>query len=69
MKELRFYAADGVWRVAFAFDSDRKAIILVAGDKSGVSEKRFYRQLIHQADARFEAHLANVKRQKEKARE
>ena len=43
MKELRFNAADGVWRVAFAFDPKRKAILLVAGDKSGVSEKRFYK--------------------------
>lgn len=32
MKELRFNAADGVWRVAFAFDPERQAIILVAGD-------------------------------------
>ena len=68
MKELRFDAADGVWRVAFAFDPQRKAILLVAGDKSGVSEKRFYRQLIEKADARFDAHLARVKRQKEKER-
>ena len=53
MKELRFDAADGVWRVAFAFDPNRKAILLVAGDKSGSNEKRFYRQLIEKADARF----------------
>ncbi len=66
MKELRFDAADGVWRVAFAFDANRKAILLVAGDKSGVSEKRFYRQLIDQADERFDAHVANIKKQKEK---
>ena len=46
MKELRFDAADGVWRVAFAFDPRRHAILLVAGDKSGVSQQRFYRQLI-----------------------
>ena len=46
MKEPRFDAAGGVWRVAFAFDPNRKAIVLVAGDKSGVSAKRFYRQLI-----------------------
>lgn len=38
MKELRFDAADGVWRVAFAFDPDRKAVLLVCGDKSGGSE-------------------------------
>ena len=61
MKELRFSAADGEWRVAFAFDPKRKAILLVAGDKSGVSEKRFYRELIRKADARFEAHLARLK--------
>src|SRR6202167_434160 len=49
MKELRFSAADGEWRVAFAFDPARKAILLVAGDKSGGSEKRFYRGLIQRA--------------------
>ncbi len=57
MKELRFNAADGVWRVAFAFDLQRQAIILVAGDKSGVSQKRFYKQLIQIADRRFTNHL------------
>ncbi|MDY6900838.1 MAG: type II toxin-antitoxin system RelE/ParE family toxin [Cyanobacteriota bacterium] len=60
MKELRFQAAKGVWRVAFAFDSKRDAILLVAGDKSGGSESRFYKQLIKTADNRFEAHLAQI---------
>lgn len=60
MKELRFNASDGVWRVAFAFDPQRKAILLVAGDKSGVSESRFYRQLIKKADNRFDSHLAKI---------
>src|SRR5882724_10309302 len=46
MKELRFDAEGGVWRVAFAFDPRRHGILLVAGDKSGVSQQRFYRQLI-----------------------
>lgn len=62
MKELRFSAADGEWRVAFAFDTKRKAILLVAGDKSGGSERRFYRQLIRKADDRFDAHLARLKK-------
>ncbi|GAJ29662.1 hypothetical protein AA0498_0286 [Acidomonas methanolica] len=57
MKELRFDADDGVWRVAFAFDLERKAILLVAGDKSGGSEKRFYKTLIAKADKRFQGHL------------
>jgi len=67
MKELRFDAADGVWRVAFAFDPKRQAILLVAGDKSGGSEKRFYRQLIKKADARFDEHVARVERERRKS--
>ena len=69
MKELRFDAADGVWRVAFAFDSNRNAILLVCGDKSGGSEKRFYRQLIEKADSRFDAHLARIKKEREKQKQ
>lgn len=61
MKELRCNADDGVWRVAFAFDPERKAILLTAGDKTGVNEKRFYKQLITKADERFDAHLADKK--------
>ena len=68
MKELRFEAADGVWRFAFAFDPKRRAIILCGGDKSGVSEKRFYRQMIDRADARFDSHVATIRKQKEKGR-
>jgi hypothetical protein len=58
MKELRFDAGGGVWRIAYAFDPRREAILLVAGDKSGVSQKRFYKGLIARADARFDEHLA-----------
>ncbi|HWB16334.1 MAG TPA: type II toxin-antitoxin system RelE/ParE family toxin [Vicinamibacterales bacterium] len=68
MKELRFDAADGVWRFAFAFDPDRRAIVLCGGDKSGGSEKRFYVHLIAKADARFDVHLAGIKRRREKER-
>jgi hypothetical protein len=61
MKELRFNAADGVWRVAFAFDPQRQAILLVAGDKSGVAQTRFYKGLICKADKRFKDHLKRLK--------
>ena len=69
MKELRFIAADGAWRVAFAFDPRRRAILLVAGDKSGGSERRFYRYLIAKADTRFDDHLARLRTGKAKKRE
>ena len=61
MKELRFDAADGVWRFAFAFDTKRRAIVLCGGDKSGGSQRRFYRHLIDTADKRFDSHLAALK--------
>lgn len=62
MKELRASAAGGEWRIAFAFDRRRRAILLVAGDKSGVSKRRFYRELIRKADDRFDRHLARLKK-------
>jgi hypothetical protein len=37
---------------------------LVAGDKSGVGERRFYRGLIRKADDRFDAHLARLKKER-----
>lgn len=61
MKELRFKAGDGVWRVAFAFDPARQAILLVAGDKVGVAQRRFYKRLIAKADSRFTEHLQALK--------
>ncbi len=61
MKELRFDADGGVWRVAFAFDPARQAILLVAGDKSGGGDRRFYKRLIAVADARFDTHLARLR--------
>jgi hypothetical protein len=60
MKELRFDAANGVWRVAFAFDPKRRAVLLVAGNKAGVTEKRFYKQLVRKADERFDDHLKRL---------
>jgi len=62
MKELRFTADNGVWRVAYAFDPQRKAILLVAGDKAGVSQRRFYRELIRKADKRFAEHLDEIEK-------
>jgi hypothetical protein len=63
MKELRFEGQNGneEWRAAFAFDPDRNAVVLVAGAKQGVSQKRFYKQLISVADRRFDSHLKIVK--------
>jgi hypothetical protein len=66
MKELRFQAEDGAWRIAFAFDLKRRAILLVGGDKTGVSQRRFYRKLIVIADRRFDQHQQAVAAEKER---
>ncbi len=58
MKELRFRWAGGQWRIAFAFDPRRAAILLVGADKRGADQKRFYRKLIATADMRLDSHLS-----------
>lgn len=68
MKELRFDAGGGVWRIAFAFDPKRHTILLCGGDKSGVTEHRFYRRLVAKADARYSAHLDKLKGQEKGTR-
>ena len=59
MKELRFSWNGQVWRVAFAFDPQRQAILLVAGDKAG-NWQRWYRKNIPVADDLLDAHLRRL---------
>jgi len=60
MKEMRFNWMGDVWRVAFAFDPLRQAILLVGRDKRGIDQKRFYKLLISVADNRYSQHLATL---------
>lgn len=57
MKEIRVRFLKEVWRFAFAFDPDQSAIILCGGDKQGVNEGLFYKQLIARADKRYASWL------------
>ena len=63
MKELRFTWSNEIWRVAFAFDPQRQAILLVGGDKGGADQRRFYKRLISVADDRYDEHLAPLAQQ------
>ena len=69
MKELRFNLGEGVWRFAFAFDPQQSGIVLVGGDKQGVSQTKFYKKLIKTADRRYSEHLKSVKAKKIKGKE
>lgn len=61
MKELRPGSSGrSELRVLFAFDPERQAILLVAGDKAGNWE-RWYRQNIPVADDLLDAHLRSLK--------
>ena len=62
MNEIRITVPGGEWRVAFAFDPTRAAIVLVAGNKAGVSERLFYKRLIDNADHRYAEHLKSAER-------
>ena len=66
MKELRFRDESGSeeWRAAFAFDPERRAVILVAGAKQGKNQKAFYKALIKVADKRFDGHLRDLQERK-----
>lgn len=64
LKELRFETNHGVWRVAFAFDPERKAVLLVAGNKLGENKDRFYRDLINTAEIRLTSHIRSLRNKK-----
>ena len=59
MKELRVQSKGKPLRAFFAFDPERKAILLCAGNKSG-NEKRFYKVMIPLADKEYQKHLDNL---------
>ena len=61
LKEMRFSYGKDVWRVAFAFDPLRKAVLLVAGNKAGADQRLFYKRLIDSADLRLTQHLSELK--------
>ena len=56
IKELRCQSSDHVLRIAFYFDPERSAFLLIGGDKKGKNEDRFYRDLISKAEAIIKQH-------------
>ena len=58
LKELRVQHAGEPWRILFAFDPIRQAIVLVGGNKTG--DKRWYQKNIPIAEQRFTKHLETL---------
>jgi hypothetical protein len=57
LKELRPRTDAHVFRVAYIFDPERKALLLIGGDKKGKNQKKFYKDLIKQAERIYAAYL------------
>jgi hypothetical protein len=64
MKELRVQSNGRPFRIFFAFDPDRKAVLLMGGNKAG--NRRFYKQFVPQADRLFDVYLMEFERERQK---
>lgn len=59
MRELRVQHQGRPYRILYAFDPRRVAILLIGGDKTG--NKRWYKEFIPVADRLYDAHLESLK--------
>ncbi len=65
-KELRIPVGGLPYRVFFAFDTARRAVLLRGGDRTG--DQRFYRRMIPVAEAAFERHAERLKKLQDEGR-
>lgn len=61
LRELRIQSHGHALRAFYAFDPHRDAIVLIGGDKTGVSGERFYRELVPKAERILRDYLAEIK--------
>lgn len=61
MRELRVQHKGRPFRVLYAFDPRRTAILLIGGDKTGNS--RWYKRFVPMADKLYGEHIAQLKRE------
>lgn len=64
LKELRIQHKGKPYRVFYAFDPQRSAILLCGGKKSGINSKRFYQHMINVAENAFCRHLNFLKKER-----
>ena len=61
MRELRVQSGGSPYRVFYAFDPRRTAILLVGGNKAG--DDRFYDAMIPIADRLYDEYLVEIRRE------
>ena len=62
MRELRVQHAGDPYRILYAFDPRRVALLLIGGCKVG--DDRFYSEIVPLADKIYDRHLATLAREK-----
>lgn len=60
LKELRIQHAGRPYRVFYAFDPARQAVLLCGGRKDGPKDKKFYRDMIARAEKLFLEYLEDI---------
>lgn len=60
MRELRIQHEGRPYRVLYAFDPRRVALLLLGGDKTG--DDRWYEKMVPKADAIYEEHVRTIKK-------
>jgi len=65
MRELRVQHEGEPYRVFYAFDPRRAAMLLIGGCKSG--NDRFYEEYVPQADRIYDNHLATLRKEEQEA--
>ncbi|MCL1813947.1 MAG: type II toxin-antitoxin system RelE/ParE family toxin [Treponema sp.] len=66
LKELRAKTDTHEFRVAYIFDPERKGLLLIGGDKKGKNQKKFYKDLIREAEQIYTVYLEKKAKMKEK---
>ena len=61
MRELRIQHCGRPYRVLYAFDPRRVAILLIGGDKTG--EDRWYDKYVPAADKTYDTHIKGLKKE------
>jgi len=61
MRELRVQHAGQPYRVLYAFDPRRTAILLVGGKKAG--DRRWYKTFVLRADRRYDEYLEELRKE------
>jgi hypothetical protein len=65
LKELRTQTDAHVFRIAYIFDPERNGLLLTGGDKKGKNQRKFYKNLISEAEQIYAAYLEKKAKEKQ----